>query len=139
MKLFRRHRKPKEITYKVVEGPEILQQFLLDCRISEAQQLGTLLGLPPMDSEEAAAELAASDIRIARVAPMVPLIGILTSSLTASIFEYMSTLTGYDFNEEEANAFHELFHRVALSNTIGTVTTLENLGFIYYPNTVEAK
>lgn len=139
MKLFNRLRKKPKITFRVFEGPEILQRFLLDCRISEVQQLGTLLGLPPMGSDQAAAEQAASDIRIARVAPAVPLIGILTSSLTASIFEYISTMTGYEFDEDDANAFNDLFYRVALANSIGTVTTLEDLGLIHYPNTLEAK
>lgn len=137
MKFFKR-KKARTVTYEIYEGSAILQRFLLDCRISESQQLATLLGLPPMDADEAAVEKKASDERILRVMPMVPLISLLTVSLTSSILEYMSTMTGGFLEDEEAEAFLELFNRVALANAIGVVTSLEDLGFIHYPKMLES-
>lgn len=136
MRLFKR--KKREPVVEVYEGSAILQRFLLDCRISEAQQLGTLLGLPPMDADEAAREKAASDERIRRATPMVPIISLLTSALTTSILEYMATLSGGFLEDEDAEIFLELFNRVSLANAIGVVTALEDIGFIHYPYYLES-
>lgn len=137
MRLFKRRRKPVD-NYEVIAGTVIMQRFLLDCRISESQQLGTLLGLPPMEADEAAEELRASDERIRRAMPMLPIVSLLTSALTSSVLEYMSTLAGSFLDDDEAAAFLELFNRISLANAIGVITTLEDIGYVHYPHYLES-
>lgn len=139
MKLFKRRRSARQpVTgYQILDTVKMLQRFLLDCRISESQQLSTLLGLPPMDADDALKEKLQSDERIRRAMPLIPIVSILTSALTSSIVEYMSTMSGGLFEAEESEAILDLFNRVALANAIGVVTTLEDIGFVHYPHYLE--
>lgn len=112
---------------------ETLQRFLLDSRIAESQQLGTLLGLPPMSEEQSVEEQDASDERAERLAPVAPLICFYSSSLTDAVTEYMRTVTsGMGLNEEAAAVIGELVYRVSLAAALGTVSQLEDLGLIDY-------
>lgn len=109
-----------------------LYRFLLDSRIAESQQLGTLLGLPILSEEDAAEEAAESQVRADRIAPMSPLIALFTSSMTTAVVEYLRTMTDNELTDAESMAMQELLERVTLSATLGSISQLEDLGLVRY-------
>lgn len=110
----------------------VLYRFLLDSRIAESQQLGTLLGLPTLSEEDAAEEAAESYARTLRIAPVTPLVGMFTSAMTAAVVEYLSTMADNELDDDETHAMEELIARVTLAAAVGSICQLEDLGLLRY-------
>lgn len=112
---------------------DIIHRFLLDSRISEAQQLSTLLGLKPMVAEQAVEEQSESDARVLHAQPLVPILYMFSSAIAGSVTEYLQTMSATAaLSEDEAAAMADLLHKMCLSTALGTVTQLEDLGLIRY-------
>lgn len=132
MTFWRRKRKQPHLL-PVVDSEAIIRRFLLDGRMAEAQQLGTLVGLSPVDAETAAEEQAESDARARRVAPFVPIITLFSSVMAGSVIEYLRTvMDDQSMSDDEAEAMAELMQKMCLSTAVGTVTQLEDLGLLHY-------
>ena len=109
-----------------------LWRFLLDSRVGETQQLATIIGLPPMSEAEYVKEHAASESRLAEVAPLVPLLSTFAYIMSGSVMEYLSMTSDYTTSPGDAPALAELVRRITLATSLGAVTQLEDLGLIQY-------
>lgn len=129
MRLFRKKKQePREVV--LVSARSILHRFLLDSQMQEAQQLGTLLGLPPL--EDADVEEEASAERIAAAAPLLPIIYYFTTSISASVSEYFRTMGKDEMTEDQSALLTSLMSRVTMSAVLGSVCQLEDMGLIEY-------
>lgn len=137
MKLFRRKHRPHVRFVDLRSQPRmntdlLMHRFLLDSRLTETQQLATILGLSPLDDEEGAEEDAAASERARRMSPIAPLISLLSSVLSVAVVEYLQTTTDEAFPEEIADYLVGILSRISLSTSLGTVARLEDLGLIVY-------
>ena len=134
---FWRNKKDREIkvtvdNVKVINRESLLLNFIFDSRLSEAQQLAAILGLPMLSEEEMAEAESESEVRALRLSPILPIIDYLSSSLSNSIVEYFSTVAEEGLNEEETFLMEEVIGRVCLASTMASISQLEDLGIISY-------
>ena len=109
-----------------------MNRFLLDCRVMEFQQLSAILGLNPFDEEQYNSESEESAERCARVSPLLPLVGLLSSALSSSVVEYLNITKEPDIEIEDIDAIADLINQISVANAVGALTTLEDLGVISY-------
>ena len=124
---YRRSKKRIDKALKI-NSFEVTRNFILDSRISEAQQLSTLLGLPEV-TEQAVAE---SEARSRKVAHLLPLITYLAAALTTGVMSYYDTVSPWkdELNDEEKLAMQSWVTRVCVSCTLGALSQLEELELI---------
>lgn len=129
----RRARQDRRVA-AVVDIESLIRRFLLDGRMAEAQQLGTLLGLAPLDPDIEAEELSESDDRAQRVAHLVPILDLLSSVMAGSVVEYLRTISSSleDLDDESASQIADLMQKTCLSTTVGAISQLEDLGLVKY-------
>jgi len=130
IKQFLRYRRNKRRLERAmhVNSLELTRNFILDCRILEAQQLSTLLGLPEIDD----AALASSEERSRKIAHLVPVITYLAAALTTGVMEYYDTVSPFeaDLTEEEKLAMQTWVTKVCVSCTVGSLAQLDYLELI---------
>jgi hypothetical protein len=99
--------------------------FLLDSRIVEAQQLGTLLGL----SEITETELIEAHRRAVQTNHLAPLVSYFATLLTDSVMEYYETISPYKnvLSPDERAAMEQWIAKVAASCTMGCISTFDRL------------
>lgn len=137
--IFSRTRKTSAATRRIskrldeVTVPDMLFRFLLDSGLTEAQQLQTLLGLSPLPYPER--EARESDLRLKAVSPMMPFVALCSTAMSSAVVDYIRTVDSdsySDIPDEAADSIADLISRVAMSNTIGILTQLYDLGFLDY-------
>jgi hypothetical protein len=135
MSIFKRKAKPITAVQaahvvKQVNVPLMLHRFLLDSGISEAQQLSTLMGLPPLDDVEV--EIEESSERIFSLTPLAPLLAVFASVMSDSVIQYYMTMSDQSADPEETEHMVDLFSKVTMATLRGTLTQLHDLGLISY-------
>lgn len=133
MNIFRRKKSKDPVIIHSVNGMDLMQRFLLDSQISDAQSLSLLMGLTPMDDPDE--EVALSNERVARAAITLPIIRAFSEGLSYSIVEFFRTHSESSFDDltdQQAEILRILLDTVATSTALGTVTQLEHIGLIDY-------
>lgn len=119
-----RRAKKKLLRLQAIDGHDVMRDFILDCRISEGQQLNMLLGLEvtPDDVER-------SQVRTKRVAHLTPIVSFLASSLVTSVMEYYETVSPFkeELNDEERAAITTWISKISASCALGVLSTLDHL------------
>lgn len=111
-----------------IDSAEATKGFILDSRLLEAQQLGTLLGLPEITQED----MTASEQRSRTVSHLLPLVTYFASSLTAGVMAYYDTVSPHkgELTEEEQTYMQAWIARVSVSCTLGVLSQLAALDLI---------
>ena len=117
---FLKYRKAKKRVSKLqsLDTQEILRDFILDTRLWEAQQVGTLLGLPEITKES----VDAADERFKNVGHLMPLIAYLSATFAVGVMGYYDTV--YADVEESSE------HRMVVEGWVAKITTAATLGMI---------
>jgi hypothetical protein len=124
-------KKRKPITVVEVSGDDLMNRFLLDCRVPFSQALSLTLGLTPMEDPDE--EVALSKERVARASIAVPLMATFSEGLAYAMVEYVRTHDHEDtFTDEQAAVMRVLLESMGMSCALGTITQLEDLGLISY-------
>lgn len=128
MKWFKKKERPlKDL---VVKSP--LRDFLLDSQVEPVGQYMTLLGLPPMSEEVIEMERRNSDVRVSRIAALLPLIHDYAHAISAaSIALRKDQVDGeMDVPEEAWNAGHAVLETAAMTTLIGVLSQFVEMGVI---------
>jgi len=125
------NRRPQPPDRFVVSVKEVLNKFIMDCDLEEAQQVATILGLPPLSDEER----EASAERVAEASTLRPIIDTFATLLTAGSIEYCMTVSDdleYEIDGDTAVFLAMLVRRISIATAFGTICQLEDLGLIHY-------
>lgn len=124
-------------TVQKISISTLMHRFLLDSGMAEAQQLSTLLGLPPL--EDAETETEASAERLHDLAPLAPMLAVFASVMSDSVVQYYLTMGDQKMEQDEADYMADLFAKVTMATLRGSITQLHDLGLISYAYDKESK
>lgn len=111
-----------------VDPSTLTKEFILDSRLVEAQQLGTLLGLPEITEEDA----AASEARSKKVSHLLPLVSFFAIYLSSGVMAYYDTVSPnrHELTEEEQALMRNWVATVSIGCVLGVLSQLEELELI---------
>ena len=113
-----------------------LRGFLLDSQIQDATELAVLLGCSAISDEVAEMEFEESDKRVAKIAPLIPLLYAYAHTLAEASIEYQKQHLdlGTAIPAEVWAFSRKLTEQIAMSTLLGAVSQLVDMGAIDLPN-----
>jgi len=129
--------KAKRVETSHVPLPVLIRQVIYDTMLMPAEEIASVMGLPPISDDVAEMEEIESQKRLEKFASLIPFIDShsdIAAKIAASA--YMIEDEEEDYGEleklgiEDLEQLTKLFRLVALSSSISCVSTLFNLGLI---------
>lgn len=130
--IFKRKRKSK---LSMLDMNARLRGFILDSQIQNPHELAEVLGLPRISDEIADREEEESDIRVERVAHLVPFVYTYSHSLAEGSVELQKhSLENASAIPEEIWMFsRRMMEQVAMSAMLGSLSQLIDMGLLQVP------
>jgi hypothetical protein len=129
--------KAKRVEITHLPLPVLIRQVIYDTMLMPAEEIASVMGLPPISDDVAEMEEIESQKRLEKFASLIPFIDShsdIAAKIAASA--YMIEDEEEDYGEleklgiEDLEQLTKLFRLVALSSSISCVSTLFNLGLI---------
>lgn len=133
--MFKRKSKDKKIVVKSFNLSSLIRKIMYDTGIPNPEDVAELIGLSRISSEVAEMEHEASEARLAKLSPIMPILdahaGITASIVAMSYSVAVSEDDDHDNPDEEGlEALNKLFNMVALAATVSCLTSLLDLNLI---------
>jgi hypothetical protein len=113
-----------------------LREFILDSQIQNGHELSVILGCPRISDELAEREEEESEIRVAKISHLIPLLYAQAHALSEGAVEFQRS----NVTEELKNMPDEIWwesrkmmEQISLSVLVGSVSQLLDLGLIELP------
>lgn len=130
-----RRRKKDELT--LAEVSNRLRGFILDSQIQNAHELSVILGCAPLSQELQEREEEESDIRVEKIASLIPLMYAHAHVLAEGAVEYQRSNTNSEvlkgLPEEMWWESRKMMEQMAMSVLLGSVSQLLDMGLIKLP------
>lgn len=124
--LFHTH---EEIEVSSIPLPQMQRQWLYDFHIAHPEAYAAALGLPPYSEEGAEHERIASDKRIARIEPLLPLL-IEQGEWMAKVMVHAG-LSANDIASDGITAALENYRHLFVHNCMSLAATLADMGVLH--------
>lgn len=133
MKLFRK-KKNKQVTVKTISPGAQIRKIIYDSGVKQPELIAEMLGLTPLSMDVAEMEGSASDQRLAKLAPILPVIEMhsMISAQISAMTYFASAMEDGDStpDEEVFEAMTTLFKHVSFSAAVSCMTALVELNLI---------
>jgi hypothetical protein len=131
-------RKEKQDTFEVVNVPFpiLIRQVIYDSVFEASEEIANMMGLPPISDEVSEMESRASQHRIDKFAPLLPIIDT-HADISAQIasFAYIVESKREDktfvVDEEGIEELRKLFKLISLSAAVSCISSLMNLKLLH--------
>lgn len=132
MRLF----KKKKLNLSMLDVASRLRGFILDTQIQKPHEMAELLGLSPISDEVADREEEESDIRVERIAHLIPLVYTYAHSLAEGSIEVQkNSADNLDGLPEEIwMVSRRMMEQVAMSAMLGSIAQLVDMNLLEIPN-----
>jgi len=127
--------KKKKTNLSMIDMASRLRGFILDSQIQNPHELAELLGLSVISDEVAEREEEESDIRVDRIAHLVPLAYTYAHSLAEGSIEFQKkNVADLQGIPEEVWMFsRRMVEQVAMSAMLGSISQLIDMGLLEIP------
>ena len=131
---FFKKKKDKKIKVTQLSPKSQIRKIIYDSGCKNPEQVAVLMGLGSLSDDVAEMEIAASDKRLDRISPIMPIIE--TSALVSAQVSAMAFIQGEIDDGEDAPsedvvlALTHMFKIVSISSAISCMSTLVDLGLI---------
>jgi len=133
MRLFRK-KKTKEVTIKTISPGVQIRKIIYDSGIKQPELIAEMLGLTPLSMDVAEMEESASEERLAKLAPILPVIemhSMISAQISAMTYFASAMEDGEGTPDEEVfDAMTTLFKHVSFSAAVSCMTALVDLNLI---------
>ena len=133
MNLFRKNKK-KSVTIKTISPGAQIRKIIYDSGVKEPEIIAEILGLMPRSNDVAEMEEKASDKRVSKLAPILPLIemhSMISAQISAMTYFASAVENGGATPDEEVfDAMTLLFKHVSFSAAVSCMAALVDLDVI---------
>jgi hypothetical protein len=128
--------KKKKLNLSMLDVASRLRGFILDTQIQKPHEMAELLGLSPISDEVADREEEESDIRVERIAHLIPLVYTYAHSLAEGSIEVQkNSADNLDGLPEEIwMVSRRMMEQVAMSAMLGSIAQLVDMNLLEIPN-----
>lgn len=131
--MLNKKKKPKTSSADI---PSRIRGFILDSQIQNPHELSEILGCTAISDEVAEREEEESDLRIAKIEFMIPLIYAHVHLLAEGAVEYQKNNVSGELKNIPNEVWSEsrkMMEQVSLSAVMGSVSQLVDMGFLEIP------
>ena len=133
MSIFRK-KKNKNVTVKTISPGVQIRKIIYDSGCKDPELVAELLGLMPLSMEVAEMEEMASDERVGRLGPILPVIemhSMIAAQISAMSYFATAMSDGEILPDEETvESLTKLFKYVAYSSAVSCITAMVDLNLI---------
>lgn len=124
---------PKDVT--IAEINNRIRGFLIDSQIQNAHDLAVIVGCSPLSDEVADKEDEESDIRIAKMSHLIPLLYAYSHTMAEASIEYQRANLESDLKipEELWKFSRKMTEQISMSTLLGAVSQLLDMGALEVP------
>lgn len=127
-------RKKKKPDITLAEITNRIRGFLLDSQVSDAYHMSTILGCSVVSDEVATMEEEESDLRVAKVDHLIPVIYAYAHAMAEGTVEHQKA----HLDDEDVEAIpdsawastRKVFTQVSMNTTLGAISQLVDMGFL---------
>lgn len=122
-------RKSHDISVAEIESR--LRGFVYDSQVSEANQIASHIGCSNISEDVEEREEEESDIRVARISHLTPILYVLAHAMAEGTVAYQRSLADdKDLPSDAWKITQRVFTQVAVNTLVGALAQLVDLGFI---------
>ena len=108
-----------------------VRDFLYDSQVGEHEDFTRVLGVPPISDEVAEMERAASNLRVAKIVHLAPLLHAYAHTMAAAVTEHFRETAGSgDDADETWEIFHSTIEPIAHATIIGGLSQMVDIGLL---------
>jgi hypothetical protein len=119
-----------------------LREFILDSQIQNAHELSLILGCPKISDEIAEREEEESEIRVAKISHLIPLLYAHSHALAEGAVEFQRSNVSEELKKMPDEIWWEsrkMMEQISLSVLVGSVSQLVELGLVELPKNRKKK
>jgi hypothetical protein len=135
MKWFKKKKKDKEpeevVEYMSLPVSTLLRNIIYDSMLMEPESIANRLGLSPVSEDVSEMEEDASQERLEKIAPLIPLIeahSMLSSEI--SLAGYSSIANIDEMDDDTKELYKKFFATISFTAAVSCVSTLVDLGLL---------